>query len=116
MSDNGDELVNLTSSLKKCFQIAYNHVQAAPGATEVYKTLIRNEEMQLVVLSKDLPDKPREMIMAKCQSNNVPVVFIETRSELGKLCPTKVKNAGAFGIKNFMLETEEKAFLMSQLK
>ena len=52
-------------------------------------------------------------IISMAEDSNVPVIFLENKSELAEVFPIKVKKASAIAIKNFIGESREKAFLMN---
>lgn len=115
MSDHIEEEMTIESALKTCLATSYHHVEVASGAKEIVKTLNRNQKMDLVVLTKDLTEAYQKLIVGLCQTANVPVCFLEERTDLGKLYPQKLKKAGAVGIKNFVNDSAEKQFLLSKL-
>ncbi|OQS54783.1 hypothetical protein EHP00_1273 [Ecytonucleospora hepatopenaei] len=115
-SEHGEEELNITSAFKKVLKTAYNHVKACLGAKETLKSLLREEKLELVILTKDLTQKYQDLILSFCKKTNTPVFFMETRQELGNVYPVKVKKAGAIAIKDFVNETTEKQFILQALK
>ena len=105
--------LDIKTCIKTCLKTAYSHVKALTGSKEIVKNLIRNEEISLVILSKDLIKQYQDLILMLCKNNNVPVIFLENKSELAEVFPIKVKKASAIAIKNFIGESREKAFLMN---
>ncbi|KAL6122698.1 hypothetical protein NUSPORA_00227 [Nucleospora cyclopteri] len=116
MTEQFEEGLNIKMCLEKVLSISYNHVQAALGAKEVVKTLIREQQMEFVIITKDLSKKYQDIILHYCKEKNVPIIYLETREELGSIFPCKVKKAGAAGVKDFIRESEEKNFILNTLK
>lgn len=116
MSENIDNGMDINMCLKKVLNTAYNHVKACMGAKETLKALAREEDLKLVVLAKDLHQNYNDVILAKCQKANVPVIYLESREELASIFPVKCKKAGAIAVRDFVHETPEKELIMSTLK
>ena len=72
--------------------------------------------LKLVILAKDLIKEYQDLIVPKCEQFGIPIIFLEDRVELGSITPMKIKKAGAIGIKNFICETREKAFIINAIK
>merc|ERR1712131_166873 len=114
--ENAEEELNMKICLEKCLKVAHNHVKISSGATEVLKALVREQEMKLVILAKDLLQKYQDVIVESCKKRNVPIVFVESREEMAEIIPIKMKKSGACGIKDFVWESKEKNFILSNLQ
>ena len=112
-----EEELNMKACLEKCLEISYNHVKVASGSKEILKTLVREQELKLVILAKDLIQGYQDVILNQCKAQNVPVVYLESRKELAEIFPyAKLKKAGAVGIKDFVRETDEMKFVLNAIK
>ncbi len=112
------DLMDLTveTALQNIFQTCRNHNKLAIGFKEVVKSLYRSKDdenkLKLVVVAKDTVPNVLAIIEYKCRELNIPMIFLETNQELGKIAPIKkVKNMSAIGIRDFICESREKAFI-----
>lgn len=117
------EDLTITSALQQIFKNCKNHNMLALGTTEVIKSLYRTtstedeEIMNLVVVAKDNLSEFTHIIEDKCRQLNIPLLFVETREELASITPLKrIKKASAIGIKDFVCESREKAFIVNAYK
>lgn len=113
------EDLTILSALKKVMEICRNHDSVSIGATEVGRMLYRitpeteTQRPELIVVSKDLLEEYQKIIMFKAKELNIPVLFVDSRKELASIMPFKAKNIGAVGIRDFIHEGREKAFILS---
>jgi ribosomal protein L7Ae-like RNA K-turn-binding protein len=113
------EDLTILSALKKVMEICRNHDSVSIGATEVARQLYRitpeteTQKPKLIVVSKDLIKEYQDIIMFKARELNIPVLFVDSRKELASIMPFKAKNIGAVGIKDFIHEGREKAFILN---
>lgn len=70
-------------------------------------------KFKLIVVSKDLIKEYQDIIMFKAKELDIPVLFVDSRKELASIMPFKAKNIGAAGIKDFIQEGREKAFILN---
>lgn len=117
------EDLTITSALQKVMQVSRNHDQLAIGATRVAKILYRMvsqdevSDLKLVILAKDLLPEYQTLITAKCKQFNIPIIYLSDRKELGSIIPIKgIKRTGAVGVRDFIYETREKAFVVNAIK
>lgn len=111
--ENLQEELNIQTALQSVINTCRNHDSIKIGASEVVRALYMNTPIQLIVLPEDLLDEYKTIITAKAQELNIPVVKVESRIELAKLMPFKVKKIGAVAIVDFVYESREKAFIFS---
>ena len=81
---------NTTAMLEE-LRVSSNKVA---GRNNVLKAL-KNGSAKRVYLAKDIDNFLSQTIVNNAQENNVPIVFVETRNELSKLCNISVKTATA---------------------
>lgn len=117
------EDVTIHSALRQIFVTCKNHNKLALGATEVIKSLVRvasiedQECLRLVVMAKDLLQDFQSIIVEKCKELNVSILYVDDRKQLAEISPLKrVKNIGVVGIKDFVYESREKAFIVNAYK
>lgn len=113
------EDLSILSALKKVVEVCRNHDSMSVGATEVARLLYRispeteTQKFELIVVSKDLIKEYQDIIMFKAKELSIPVLFVDSRKELAGIMPFKAKNIGAVGIKDFVHEGREKAFILN---
>lgn len=107
------EDLTMQSALKKVFRICRNHDSLKIGASEVTRTLYQSSPIELIVMSDDLHEDYKTIIIKKAEELSVPVVTVESRKELGELMPFSSKKIGAVGITDFIHESREKAFIFN---
>lgn len=117
------EDVTIHSALRQIFITCKNHNKLALGATEVVKSLMRAtsaedlECLRLVVVAKDLLQEFQDIIVERCRALNVSILYVDDRKQLAEISPLKrVKNIGVIGIKDFVYESREKAFIVNAYK
>lgn len=112
------EDLTILSALRKVLEICRSHDSVSIGATEVARVLYRTtpetevQKFKLIVVSKDLIKEYQDIIMFKAKELDIPVLFVDSRKELASIMPFKAKNIGAAGIKDFIHEGREKAFIL----
>jgi len=114
------EDLSLRTAFEKVFTICRNHNKILMGAKEIIKTLVRSTAqdapLKMVIIAKDADQQAQDIMLFKCREKNVPVIYVDTRKELGEMAPLKkVKNIGAVGIVDFIYETREQIFILSSL-
>lgn len=115
------EDLTVESALKQVFATCKNHNKLALGAIEVVKALYRGagsaDSVKLVVMAKDLLQSYQDIIIDQCRQQGIVVMYVEDRKQLGAITPLKkVKNTGVIGIKDFVCESREKAFVVNACK
>ena len=96
------------------------------GLNEVCKALDRKEAL-LCILSEDCEDgKYQKLVQAMCKMNNIPIVEVEKRNDLGEwlgLCKydkagvaRRVRGASSVAIKDYGEETEALNFVLQHIK
>ncbi|KAI5150664.1 small subunit ribosomal protein S12e [Enteropsectra breve] len=107
------------SALKELFTVSKNHRQLAVGAAEVVKTLARagenaHDAMKVVVLANDLQNELKAVVLSLCESKKITTILLDDRKALGELVSgSSKKGCGAVGIKQFIGESKEKAFIIN---
>ncbi|KAM0679466.1 40S ribosomal protein S12 [Glugoides intestinalis] len=107
------EDLTMQSALKKVFRICRNHDSLKLGASEVSRKLYQGTPLQLIVMSEDILQEYKTIIINKAEELSVPIVTVETRKELGELMPFPSKKIAAVGITDFIHESREKAFIFN---
>lgn len=107
------EDLTIQSALKKVFQTSRNHDALRIGASDVVRKMYQGQKFQLIVMSSDLLEDYKTLIMNKAEEMQVPVVKVESRKELGELMPFPARKMGAVGVVDFIHESREKAFIFS---
>lgn len=113
------EDLTILSSLKSVLEDCRDHDSVSIGATEVARALYQitpetdAQKFKLIVVSKDLIKEYQDIIMFKAKELDIPVLFVDSRKELASIMPFKAKNIGAAGIKDFIHESREKAFILN---
>lgn len=111
------ELTNFKESLKKVIRSAKFEDNLAKGLHESCKTLENKETPVLCLLAKDCADKKyKDVIIGLAKQNNVPLVEVDSKVELGEWCglckydadenPRKVRGCSSVVIKKYA-ESEE---------
>ncbi len=119
-SDNIHDAIRIV--LKKSF--ANNGV--VKGLNEVVKTLDRKEAL-LCVLAEDCEDaKYKKLVTSLCKANNVPLIEIEKRAEVGEWLgqckydkqgvARRVRGCSSVAIKDYGEETEALNFVLNHIK
>jgi small subunit ribosomal protein S12e len=96
------------------------------GLNEVVKALDRKEAL-LCVLSEDCEDaKYKKLVTSLCKANNIPLLEIEKRAELGEWLSQckydkqgvarKVRGCSSAAIKDYGEETEALNFVLNHIK
>lgn len=113
------EDLTVLTALEKVIETCRNHDTICVGATEVSRLLYKAtpeedaQKFELIVMAKDLLKEYQDIILFKAKELNIPVLYVETRKELAGVMPFKPKNIGAVGIKKFVNEGREKAFILN---
>ena len=96
------------------------------GLNEVAKALDRKEAL-LAILASDCEDaKYKKLITTMCKANNIPLIEIEQRAELGEWLgqckydkqgvARRVRGASSVAIKDYGEETEALNFVLNYIK
>lgn len=117
------EDLTVLSALAQVFKTCKSHNKLALGSTEVTKTLVRTtssedkDGLKLVVVAKDLLEGFQRIIEDRCRAFGIPMLYVEDRKQLAEITPLKnVRNFGAIGIRDFVCESREKAFIVNAYK
>lgn len=112
------EDMTVQTALRQIFAVCKNHNKLARGSAEVLKCLLRGaspegpDSLKLVIMAKDLLQDYQSIILQKCQEANVPVIYVDDQKQLAEISPIKrVKKMGVIGIKDFVYDSREKAFI-----
>lgn len=107
------EDLTMQSALKRVFQICRNHDTLKIGASDVVRSFYQGNGLKLVAMAGDLLEDYQKIILKKAEELNVPVVKVDSRSELGGLMPFSARSIGAVGVTDFVQESREKAFIFN---
>ncbi|KAI5168320.1 small subunit ribosomal protein S12e [Pancytospora epiphaga] len=117
------EDMTVQTALQQVFAVCKNHNKLALGSAEVLKCLMRasspedTDALRLVVMAKDHLQDYQSVILQKCQEAGVPVIYVEDHKQLAEISPIKrVKRMGVIGIKDFVYDSREKAFIANAYK
>jgi len=117
-------------SLSKIFakQFVHDHglIGLVKGLNEVCKALDRKEAL-LCVLAEDFEDaKYKKLISALCKQNNIPLLEVEKRSELGEWLgqckhdkagvARKVRGCSSVAIRDYGEESDALNFVLNHIK
>lgn len=72
--------------------------QKVVGAKQTAKVL-ENNQAEVVYVAKDADERVVRRVLELAKERNVPIVMVETMTELGKACNVEVKTAAAVVIK-----------------
>ncbi len=64
------------------------------GTKQTIKAL-ENGEVEKVFIARDAEERIIRPVVSLCEENNIEPLYVETMSQLGKLCGIKVKAATA---------------------
>merc|ERR1712166_22805 len=117
---------NITDAIKSVIKKSQVNGGLVKGLNEVCKTIDRKEAV-LVVLAADCEDpKYTKLVDALAKSNNVPMITVDARIELGEWighckydkegAARKVKATSSVAIKDYGEETEALSFLLKHIK
>lgn len=115
-----------TFSFVDCESKLTCHLGLVKGLNEVCKALDRKEAV-LCVLAENCDDpKYKKLITALAKTNNIPVITIENRNDIGEWLghckydkegkARKVKGTSSVAIKDFGEETAALAFVLNHIK
>merc|ERR1712127_644979 len=117
---------NIQDAIKSVIKKSQANDGLVEGLNEVCKSLDRKEAL-LAVLAEDCSDpKYKKLITALCKSNNIPLIEVEARNDLGEWlghckydiegAPRKVKGTSSIAIKDYGEETEALSFVLNYIK
>ncbi len=71
-----------------------NAARKVAGYKQTMKA-VKNGTAKIVYLAKNADEKICKPVLEKCREKGIPIVEIDTMSELGKACGIKVETAAA---------------------
>lgn len=121
-----DKADNITDAIKSVIKKSQVNGGLVKGLNEVCKALDRKEAV-LCVLAKNCDDpKYLKLVDALAKTNNIPVIQVEDRTELGEWlghckydkegAARKVKGTSSVAIKDYGEETECLSFVLNYIK
>ena len=117
---------NIHTATKTVLKKSLANNGVVKGLNEVVKALDRKEAL-LAVLSEDCEDaKYKKLVTSLCKANNIPLLEVEKRSELGEWLSQckydktgvarKVRGCSSAAIKDFGEDTEALNFVLNHIK
>jgi small subunit ribosomal protein S12e len=117
---------NIHDATKIVLKKSLAHNGVVKGLNEVVKSLDRKEAL-LCVLSEDCEDaKYKKLVSSLCKANNIPLLEVEKRAELGEWLSQckydkggvarKVRGCSSAAIVDYGEETEAMNFVLNYIK
>jgi small subunit ribosomal protein S12e len=117
---------NIHDATKIVLKKSLAHNGVVKGLNEVVKSLDRKEAL-LCVLSEDCEDaKYKKLVTSLCKANNIPLLEVEKRAELGEWLSQckydkggvarKVRGCSSAAIVDYGEETEAMNFVLNYIK
>jgi len=117
---------NIHDATKIVLKKSLAHNGVVKGLNEVVKSLDRKEAL-LCVLSEDCEDaKYKKLVTSLCKANNIPLLEVERRAELGEWLSQckydkggvarKVRGCSSAAIVDYGEETEAMNFVLNYIK
>jgi len=117
---------NIHTAIKTVLKKSLANNGVVKGLNEVVKALDRKEAL-LAVLSEDCEDaKYKKLVTSLCKANNIPLLEVEKRSELGEWLSQckydktgvarKIRGCSSAAIKDYGEDTEALNFVLNHIK
>ena len=121
-----EKVDNIHTATKAVLKKSQANNGLVKGLNEVVKALDRKEAL-LCVLAEDCEDaKYKKLVVSLCKANNIPLLEVEKRSELGEWLSQckydkqgvarKVRACSSAAVKDYGEETEALNFVLNHIK